>query len=131
LVSRSTSLTIESISDPIWPRCIAPGRSDGNYIKAAGALRPAVLFLQEELRRLDQLLLFASVDTLECATPCGVAPVANLDEYYCIAIEHDQIKLAATACPISTQQAQSVLLKMLECEIFRELATDLLARGDQ
>jgi len=59
---------------------------------------------------LDQLLLFAQVDAFERAAPRGVAPIANLDEYYCIAIEHDQIKLAAAAGPVPAQQPQAMPL---------------------
>jgi len=89
--------------------------------------RPAGLLLQEELGCLDQLLLFTQVDAFESATPCGVAPVANLDEYYCIAIEHDQIKLATAACPVSTKQAQAVKLQVALCGVFGELSANLFA----
>lgn len=92
---------------------------------------PATLLLQEKLGSLDQLLLLAQVDAFERATPCGVASVANLDEYYCIAIEHDQIKLAAAACPVPTQQSQSMLLQMALCKILGGLSADLLAGSGQ
>jgi len=44
----------------------------------------------------------------------GVFSVADFNEYYCIAIKHDQIKLAAFTQPVLRQQAQTLLLKMLE-----------------
>ena len=54
-----------------------------------------MLFLQEKLRGEYQLLTLAPVDTGERATPLCVFSVADFDEYYCIAVKHDQIKLAA------------------------------------
>ena len=39
--------------------------------------------------------------------------VAHFNEYYCIAVEHDQIEFAAPAAPILRQQAQAMLLQML------------------
>ncbi|MNJ74707.1 hypothetical protein D3C77_716850 [compost metagenome] len=41
-------------------------------------------------------------------------PIANFDEYYCIAVEHDQIKLATFASPVLRQQAQALPLKVLK-----------------
>ena len=77
-----------------------------------------MLFLQEELRGEYQLLTLAPVDTGERATPLCVFSVADFDEYYCIAVKHDQIKLAAFAQPVLRQQAQSVLLEMPERLVF-------------
>lgn len=37
---------------------------------------------------------------------------ANFDEYYCIAVQHDQIELASAAHPVLRQEAQSMLLQM-------------------
>jgi hypothetical protein len=42
-----------------------------------------------------------------------MAPIANLDEYYCIGVEHDQIELAEAAAPVLREQAQAVLFEML------------------
>ena len=77
-----------------------------------------MLFLQEKLRSEYQLLTLALVDTGERATPLCVFSVADFDEYYCIAVKHDQIKLAAFAQPVLRQQAQSVLLEMPKCLAF-------------
>ncbi|GBH12706.1 hypothetical protein KPSA1_06178 [Pseudomonas syringae pv. actinidiae] len=41
--------------------------------------------------------MLAKIDTFHRATPSGMTSVANFDEYYCIAVKHDQIKLAAFA----------------------------------
>ncbi len=41
------------------------------------------------------LRLRASMLPAAPATPLGVFSITNFDEYYCIAVEHDQIKLAA------------------------------------
>jgi hypothetical protein len=43
-----------------------------------------------------------------------VQPVADFDEYYCIGVEHDQIKLAAFASPVARQQPQALPLKVLK-----------------
>lgn len=61
-----------------------------------------------------QFLTLACVDTAQCATPLRVLSVADFDEYYCIAVKHDQIKLAAFAQPVLRQQAQPLLFKMPE-----------------
>ncbi|APC22242.1 hypothetical protein BK647_05600 [Pseudomonas protegens] len=68
--------------------------------------------MQEKLRGKDQFLTLAPIDTAQCATPLRVFSVADFDEYYCIAVKHDQIKLAAFTQPVLRQQAQSVLLEM-------------------
>ena len=44
-----------------------------------------------------QLLTLACVNAGQCATPLRVLSVTNFDEYYCIAVKHDQIQLAALA----------------------------------
>ena len=97
-------LAIEGISNPAGVRT-AFGGAHGDNVEATGMFCPATFLQQEKLGCLDQLLLFAQVYALECAAPCGMAPVPNLDEYYCIAIEHDQIKLAAAAAPVAAEQA--------------------------
>jgi hypothetical protein len=42
-----------------------------------------------------------------------VFSVADFDEYYWIAVKHDQIKLAALTQPVLRQQAQALLLQVL------------------
>ncbi len=37
---------------------------------------------------------------------------ANFDEYYCIAVQHDQIELTSAARPVLRQEAQSMLLQV-------------------
>ena len=81
---------------------------------------------QEKLRGEYQLLTFALVDTGERTTPLCVFSVADFDKYYCIAVKHDQIKLAAFTQPVLRQQAQSLLLEMLERLAF-SISTALLA----
>ena len=39
---------------------------------------------------------------------------AYLDEYYCIAVEHDQIELATLPAPVALQQAQTARLQELQ-----------------
>src|SRR5690606_27873195 len=83
-----------------------------NHIEAAGVLGPARLLLQEQRCGVGELAALARVDAFQSATPGRVPPVADFDEYYCIAVEHDQIELAAPAQPVLCQQAQSVTLQM-------------------
>ena len=75
-------------------RCCAVHCDD---IKAARAVGPARLTLQKILGCEYQLLTLAGVNAGQRATPLCVLPVTNFDEYYCIAVKHDQIQLAALA----------------------------------
>ncbi|PNG35391.1 hypothetical protein BK640_11390 [Pseudomonas protegens] len=59
--------------------------------------------MQENLRGKNQFLTLASIDTAQSSTPLRVLSVADFDEYYCIAVKHDQIKLAAFAQPVLRQ----------------------------
>ncbi|KTC33635.1 hypothetical protein AO265_05845 [Pseudomonas sp. ABAC61] len=59
-------------------------------------------------------MALAPIDTAQSATPLCVLSVADFDEYYCIAVKHDQIKLAAFAQPVLRQQAQTLSLEMPE-----------------
>lgn len=87
---------------------------DSHHVEAAGGIGPARLALKKILRGENQLLPFALIDAIECAAPLSVLTVTDFDEYYCIAIKHDQIKLTAFACPVLRQQAQTLVLQMLE-----------------
>ncbi|BFT59467.1 hypothetical protein ACVWYU_003849 [Pseudomonas sp. TE12234] len=87
---------------------------DGNHVETARGIGPARLALKKILRGKNQFLPFALIDAIERATPLSVFSVANFNEYYCIAIKHDQIKLAAFTQPVLRQQAQTLLLEMLE-----------------
>jgi hypothetical protein len=78
----------------------------GDHVEAAGE-RPSGLSCRKTGGGASQLLL-APIDTAERATPLSVFSVADFDEYYCIAIKHDQIKLAAFASPVLRQQAQTL-----------------------
>ncbi|AMS16180.1 hypothetical protein SAMN03159362_3513 [Pseudomonas sp. NFIX51] len=86
----------------------------GDHVETARVVGPARLALQEKLCGEYQFLTLACVDTAQCATPLRVLSVADFDEYYCIAVKHDQIKLAAFAQPVLRQQAQPLLFKMPE-----------------
>jgi hypothetical protein len=102
---------VEGILHPVQ---LIKAAVDGNHVEAAGGIGPARLALKKILRGENQFLPFAPIDAVECATPLGVFSVANFNEYYCIAIKHDQIKLATFTQPVLRQQAQTLLLKMLE-----------------
>ncbi|MBB3243849.1 hypothetical protein FHW68_005433 [Pseudomonas sp. Tn43] len=102
---------VEGILQPIQLIKVAV---DGNHVEAAGGIGPTRLALKKILRGENQFLPFAPIDAIERATPLGVFSIADFDEYYCIAIKHDQIKLAAFTQPVLRQQAQTSLLKMLE-----------------
>lgn len=70
--------------------------------------------MQKILRGENQLLALALVNAVERATPLSIFSVADFDEYYCIAVKHDQIKLAAFAQPVLRHQPQALLLEMRE-----------------
>ena len=105
---------VKGILQPVQIGCAPGGAFYGNHIETAGVIGPAMLLEQEKLRGEYQLLALAPVDTGERATPLCVFSVADFDKYYCIAVKHDQIKLAALAQPVLRQQAQTLLFKMLE-----------------
>jgi len=75
----------------------------GDYIEATGVVAPVGLLLQEPAGGEHQPFLLAPVDAGEGATEARVQPVADFDEYYCIGVKHDQIKLTAFASPIARQ----------------------------
>ena len=86
----------------------------GDYVEAAGVVAPVGLLLQEQAGGKHQPFLLAPVDTVEGASEARVQPVADFDEYYCIGVEHDQIKLSTFASPIARQQLQALPLKKLK-----------------
>ncbi|KOY03804.1 hypothetical protein AM274_05320 [Pseudomonas nunensis] len=102
---------VEGILQPVQ---LIKAAVDGNHVETARGIGPTRLALKKILRGENQFLPFAPIDAIERATPLSVFSVANFNEYYCIAIKHDQIKLAAFAQPVLRQQAQTLLLKMLE-----------------
>ncbi|MCY1439197.1 hypothetical protein D9M71_554220 [compost metagenome] len=75
---------------------------------------PACFLVQKRLGGEHQFVRLAPVDTAERAAKVRMQPIANFDEYYCIAVEHDQIKLASFASPVLRQQAQALPLKVLK-----------------
>ena len=102
---------VEGVLQPIQ---LIEAAVDGNHVKTAGGVGPTRFALKKILRGKNQFLPFARIYAIERATPLSVFPVADFDEYYCIAIKHDQIKLAAFTQPVLRQQAQTLLLQMLE-----------------
>ena len=114
VVKMSGESAVEGILQPVQINLTRRCAFHGYHIETAGAVSPAMLFLQEELRSEYQLLTLAPVDTGERATPLCVFSIADFDKYYCIAVKHDQIKLSAFTQPVLRQQAQTVLLQMLE-----------------
>lgn len=90
----------------------------GYDIETAGMFGPAFLLLQKLHGRGDQLVTLAPVDALDRATPCTVLAVAHFGEYYCIAIEHDQIEFATLAAPILFDEFQPMTLQVLAGEGF-------------
>jgi len=97
LFKRRQALAFKSMLDPVQGRttlCCALNRYD---IKPARCIGPSSLFLEERLRRENEFFLFAKINAFQRSTPGRMSPVANFDEYYCISVEHDQIKLTAFA----------------------------------
>lgn len=85
---------------------------DGDDVEPAGVSAPAGVLLQEVFGGGGQALTLARVHTFQRSSP-GVMPAgANFDEYYCIAVQHDQIELAAAARPVLRHQAQSMLFEV-------------------
>jgi len=109
--SGRTRSAVEGILQPVQ---LIEAAVDGNHVETARGIGPTRLALKKILRGKNQFLPFALIDAIERATPLSVFSVANFNEYYCIAIKHDQIKLAAFTQPVLRQQAQTLLLKMLE-----------------
>ena len=64
------------------------------------------------MRRGADLGALAAIHTFQGAAQGGVLSITNLNKYYCIAVEHDQIKLAAAAAPVLEQQPQPVLIQV-------------------
>src|SRR5690606_4439195 len=110
-VGRDCLAAVESVADPVR-LLLFSGLACGCDIEAAWMLRQTALLLKKQLGGPDQLLPFAQVDAFQGATPGAVAAVTNLDEYYCIAIEHDQIELSAATCPVTLEQAQALTLQI-------------------
>lgn len=94
---RKAGSGVERILQPVQCRAGAWVAIDCNDIEAACGLCPLRFDLQKPVRGQDELFLLAKIYAFQRATPSGVAPIANFHEYYCIAVEHDQIKLAAFA----------------------------------
>ncbi len=93
----------EGVFQPLkWPACMV-ATLQGDYVEAARVVGPARLLLQKKAGGKHQSLLLAPVDTAEGATEARMQPVADFDEYYCIGVEHDQIKLTAFASPVARQ----------------------------
>ena len=90
----------------------------GNDIESARVPGPSCFLLQKMFGGQRQFFLLAGIDTAECAAEACVQPVTNFDEYYCIAVEHDQIKLAAFASPVLRQQLQALRLKVMQGLLF-------------
>ncbi|MCP1497823.1 hypothetical protein J2Y86_002530 [Pseudomonas migulae] len=110
-VSGRARSAVEGILQPVQLIVVAV---DGDHVETARGIGPTRLALKKILRGKNQFLPFALIDAIERATPLSVFSVANFNEYYCIAIKHDQIKLATFTQPVLRQQAQTLLLKMLE-----------------
>lgn len=87
---------------------------DGDYVEPAGGSVPAGVLLQEVFGGGDQALALARVDAFQRSSPGSVPAGANFDEYYCIAVQHDQIELTSTARPVLRQQAQAVSFEVGE-----------------
>src|SRR5690606_8690356 len=99
------SLASKSFPDPAIGGGIRRVADGGDNIKATGLVGEVGVCQQVEVRRGDQAFLLAPVDCLRRVAPQVSSPVAYFDEYYCIGIPHDQIKLALFAPVIARHQA--------------------------
>jgi hypothetical protein len=118
---------LERMLEPVQRRIGARIATDGDDIEPAGGIGPPRFLLEEQLGGEYELFLLAVINAFQCSAPSGVATIANFDEYYCIAVEHDQIKLAAPARPVLRNQRQTLLLEVPQGEGFR-LAPCVLPR---
>ena len=84
--------------------------------------------VQEALGRMDQALTLARIDAAQGTTELQVQAVADFDEYYCIGIEHDQIKLAFAASPVTCDERQALALQKVQGLIFGSLSGCLGSR---
>lgn len=107
--------------------CVSPG-ADRDHVETAGPLGPARFGLQKEGSAVDQSLPLAGIYAFRGAAPGGVPTGAYLDEYYCIAVKHDQIELTTAPAPVAGDQAQSARLQELQGAVFA-LLTALEVRG--
>lgn len=80
----------------------------GNDVEAARLIGPARFGLQEQAGSKREPSLLAPVNAGQGAAETCMEPVADFDEYYCIGIEHDQIKLATLAPPIARYELQTM-----------------------
>lgn len=97
-------------------------RADGDHVESAGVFGPARLLQQKVLCGGGKAGALARIHAFHGAAPGGMPPVTHLDEYYCIAVEHDQIKLALAALPVLGDQAQALALQVLAGQVFAGLA---------
>ena len=86
----------------------------GNHVETTGLVGPTCFLLQKILGGKHQFLLFAGIDAGQCSAKARVQPVTDFDEYYCIAVKHDQIKLTAFAAPVLRQQLQALRLEVVQ-----------------
>src|SRR5690606_11247258 len=106
---------VESVLDPVevhWGL-----GTDGDHVESAGVAGPARVLLEKEFGGGDQLATLACIDAFQGPAPGAMTAGADFDEYYCIAVEHDQIKLAATTAPVLFDQAQAVAFQMVPCRL--------------
>ena len=82
----------------------------GDHVEAARTVAPLRLLMQEQAGGKHQPLLLALIDTAEGATEMRMQSIVDFDEYYCIGVEHDQIKLASFASPVAVNQLQAMPL---------------------
>ena len=92
------------MSVPAWPVLRIRRVAFGGYdVKTTGLVGQAGRVQQIVLRGMNQAMLLGPINALCCAAPMALLPVAHFDEYYCIAVAHDQIKLALSAPIIACQ----------------------------
>lgn len=108
------SIAIEGELYPVKPR---PGRIVALYryhVEAARLIRPLGARMKKVLGGKNQALAFVRIDALERAAPLPVLAIAYFGEYYCIAIEHDQIEFATAAAPILRQHLQALAAQKIQ-----------------
>ncbi len=81
-----------------------------DHVEAAGRIGMPWVAEQEGLRGAHQLAALAGIDRGRAAAEHRAGAIADFDEDQRVAIQHDQVELAATRLRVAREQAQAVRL---------------------
>lgn len=87
-------------------------RIERDDVEPHTGLCPLRLAQQEELRSLYESSLLASIHGCRCADARPGAAVADLDEYECGAVAHDQVNLTEATVEVARNGHEAVIAKV-------------------